>query len=165
MIPLRHRLVLAVSALAVVVAGCSGDEADAPAGPDSSSSADSPDGSEDPGGSEGADAGEDDTPPLPKAPKIVKPQGATEDVTMRGSCGLEPGEQDVVGRVKNPTKKSLDYVITVSWVSDDGRVRGRAVAVLDDVRPGAEKPWNATAEVGDDASSCVTNALRGRARS
>lgn len=159
-----------VLVLAMALSACSGDgdEADAPGSSDSpaAGATDSPsDGTEGSEDAEGSEDDDEDKPDLPKAPAIVKPQGATEDVTTRGTCGLKPGKQNVGGQVANPTKRALDYVITVSWVSDDGRVRGRGVAVVEDVPPGGRKPWKAKADVLDDASACVTNALRGRAKS
>ncbi len=165
MIVLRHRAGLALATLALLGTGCSGSTDDAPERSETSGSAPSATSSPETGAGSGAESESAAEPELPKAPPLTKTQGATEDVTLRGSCGLEPGEQDIGGRVKNPTGRSLDYVITVSWISDDGRVRGRAVASIDDVPPGAKRPWSATAEVADDATACVTNALRGRAGS
>jgi|GEM_PF-3037210 len=168
--------------LTLLVSGCSDEASDAPEGPDGrgdaspSSPSDSGDAEPDEGGDDGGGDGDADRdadreadegpqPDLPSAPSLTKPVGATEDVTMRGACGLEPGDQAVAGRVTNPTKRPLDYVINVSWVSDDGRVRGRAVASVDDVAPGASEKWSATTEILDDAAACVTNALRGRLES
>jgi len=172
--------IAAAALLTLLVSGCSDEASDTPDGPDGTgdASTSSPSGSSgsddaepdgdgdgDGDGDAGQDADEGPQPDLPSAPSLTKPMGATEDVTMRGSCGLEPGEQDVAGRVTNPTKRTLDYVINVSWVSDDGRVRGRAVASVDDVAPGASQKWSATTEILDDAAACVTNALRGRLES
>ena len=171
--------IAAVALLTLLVGGCSDEASDAPEGPDdtqaSASGPSSPSGADgaeadpdagdedgDTGGDTGGDTSGGPVPDLPSAPSLTRPTGATEDVTMRGPCGLEPGEQTVGGRVENPTGRRLDYVINVSWVSDDGRVRGRAVASVTDVGPGASTRWSATTEIVDDAAACVTNALRGR---
>ena len=169
----------AAGALTLALSGCSGgdetpDGGDATPGATASSGADDPDapaegtdGGDSEGSEDGADAlpEETDPPVLQQAPPITKTEPATEDVTTRGSCGLKPGERTVGGRLTNPTERRLDYVITVSWISDDQRVRGRGVAVIESVRPGASQRWSVTAEVSKDATACVTNALRGRAGS
>ncbi len=61
----------------------------------------------------------------------------------------------------NPTRRSLDYVITFNWINDTSDVLGRGFVVVDDVGAGESADWSLEAEVVDGATQCVPNVLRG----
>ena len=144
---------LAASLTAVsVLAGCSDDEG---AGANSApSSSDSP--------SEGASASTDtiSPPDLPTPPQVRNSAGGVADVTY-DECGTERGDQTLAGTVTNPTKRSLDYVITFNWINDTSDVLGRGFVVVQDVGGGKSADWSLEASVEDGATQCVPNVLRG----
>lgn len=103
------------------------------------------------------------SPDLPKDPSIANPTGAVKDVTLEG-CDLGAGEQSIKGTVKSSAKKSVDYVVTVSWINATYDVRGRGITVLKDVKAGSSKEFTVKAKVLDGATQCVTNVQYGKVK-
>ncbi|HSV41514.1 MAG TPA: FxLYD domain-containing protein [Nocardioidaceae bacterium] len=97
---------------------------------------------------------------LPFIPELAESVPAAKDMTM-GSCALEEGAQTVEGRVTNSGSAAADYVITISWVDDALELRGKGVAVIEDLAPGESEDWSATGQVLDGATQCIPATFRG----
>lgn len=97
---------------------------------------------------------------LPEAPELEDAEGAVTDISY-DPCAVEAGEQEVAGEVRNSSDDEADYVITVSWINGTSDVRGRGIAVVEDVEPGETKKWSLAADVLDGAVQCAPNVLRG----
>jgi hypothetical protein len=98
---------------------------------------------------------------LPEIPKIRGAVGAIADLEP-GTCSTKPGDITVAGTVRNPTEKTTDYAITVSWINDRSDVRDRAVATVKDVAPGRSARWTVhTKLVADNATQCTFFVQRG----
>lgn len=97
---------------------------------------------------------------LPEIPKLAKAKGAVGDLEL-ADCEVDAGEQTVSGTIASTAKKVRDYVVTISWVNDSSDVRGRAVVVEKAVEPGAERDFEATADVAAGATQCVPNVRAG----
>ena len=99
-------------------------------------------------------------PDLPVPPQVRNSAGGVADISY-DECGTDPGAQPLSGTVTNPTRRSLDYVITFNWINDTSDVLGRGFVVVDDVGAGESADWSLEAEVVDGATQCVPNVLRG----
>lgn len=97
---------------------------------------------------------------LPTPPELKEAQGAVADVELE-QCPTEDGEQQVTGVLRSSGSTATDYVIVVNWVNDESDVRGRAVVVEAQVKPGETREWSATATVAPGATQCVRNVRTG----
>ncbi len=145
-------LAATLTTTAASLAGCSGDEGATGSGAPSSS--DTP--------SEGSTASTDtiSPPDLPTPPAVRNSAGGVADVTY-DECETERGDRTLAGTVTNPTRRSLDYVITFNWINDTSDVLGRGFVVVRDVGGGKSADWSLQAMVEDGATQCVPHVLRG----
>jgi hypothetical protein len=98
---------------------------------------------------------------LPEIPKVRGAVGALADLDA-GTCATEPGDITVAGTVRNPTEKTTDYAITVSWINDRFDVRNRAVATVKDLRAGRAARWAVHTKLeADNATQCTFFVQRG----
>lgn len=144
---------------AVALSGCSGS--DDPADPDDAASSEG--GAAGPGATDSPTEGAPTiSPDLPALPTITRAEGAAGDLVWDpATCGTDGGKQTVRGKIENSSRKSADYSVNISWISDGADTLGRGIAVVQDVEPGATKPFTLTATVLDGATQCVPNVLRG----
>ena len=69
--------------------------------------------------------------------------------------------QSADGRVTNSGETAADYVITINWVDDNTDLRGQAVAVIENLAPGASEDWSATGNLLDGATQCLPATFKG----
>ena len=135
----RRTALTAVLVGAVVLAGCSGD--DAPAATTATVPAVDPD-RVSPG----------DLVPVPTL--ADGGEGAVSDVTF-GACPTAAGTHTVTATVRNSAAQARDYVITVSWVNATFDVLARGVAVVAAAEPGVATGAELSAAVPDGAADCT----------
>ncbi len=131
---------LAAVTLALALTGCTGEE-EPSAEPSASESP-----SVDP-----ANVSPDN---LPEIPQVKGEKGAIDALTL-GDCATEAGQQTVSGEISSPAKRSVDFLVTLSWTTDTGDVMGRGFAVLKDVPAGGTESFEIKAEVAEGATQCV----------
>lgn len=137
---------------AALLAGCSGDEepeADASAGASGSASASA---TVEPGRTSPAD--------LPSPPQVKRATGAVKDATV-GECATGKGRQTVTGEVTSSAQRRVDYVVTISWITNKYDVMGLGFAELKGMRPGETRKFEVTAKVAGGATQCTTNVQYG----
>ena len=130
--------------LLVVASGCSGDADD----PDPSPSTTVV--SSDPAGS----ASE-----LPDPPRVEDAVGAIDALEL-GACETGAGEQTVTGTVTG-VAPTTDYLVTVSWTTDDGELRGRGWAVVRGLPPKEKADVTISATVAEGATTCIPGVVYG----
>lgn len=144
----RLRAALALVALTLPLAACSGDD-----DPEKDESAQ--------GDSTAVDPSRVSPTDMPKVPTLRKAKGAIADASF-GECATDAGTQEVTGTVTNGTKGATDYVVTVSWINDTSDVLARGVATVKGLEPGQEREVTVEADVPDAVTSCTFHVQRGR---
>lgn len=125
-----------------VLAGCSGtDEPDEPR-PTGSSSAPSTGGS------------------APVSSTLVDRQVALRHLTIT-ACPSGEGRLEATGSVRNRGDDTADYVVTVTWLDEDGATLASVETTVEDVAPATNEEWTASADLDEAAGSCTTAAARG----
>ncbi|MGL5827001.1 MAG: hypothetical protein ACRCYU_19635 [Nocardioides sp.] len=141
----------ATGVLAWSLVACSGGQDDPEAGKSS----------KEPSTQESVDPAKVSPVGLPDIPKVKRERGAIQDLSL-GDCATEAGKQTVKGTITSSAKKTVDYLVTVSWTTGAGDVMGRGVEVLKDVKPDATEKFKITAKVAEGATLCVQGASYGR---
>lgn len=154
---------VAVPALLLALAGCSGDDGDEGAGGGDDPAAETAsDGASDPAAGESPTAPTTSPPDLEGLPTVTKAAGAAADVQWdQAACPTTPGEQTVEGTLTNPTKKNTGYLVSISWTNDTSDTLARDFQVVRGVQPGKEVAWEVTADVPEGVTQCVLFAQRG----
>ncbi len=97
---------------------------------------------------------------LAEAPPVLQGTVAATDVTL-GECPTAEGPQTAIVTLVSSAAEPSDYVVTVTWVSDDYQTRGKGVTTLQDVEPGSSQQVEVTAAVSVGATKCSVIAIRG----
>lgn len=136
-------VLVGLSALAIVVLGCSGTPT-----PDVSTSP-------------AAIAPQEVSPAdLPAVPELGEPVGVRNDVEI-DDCRTD-APLTASGTVTNTADQESDIVIVVNWATDRGDVLARGIASIEDVEPGGTADWTASSEEKPSAAvECVISAQRG----
>ncbi len=154
----RWAPLLLVPVVAMSLAGCSGDD---------ESGDRSGDGAGETAGDTASPSGSPTAittspPDLPTPPQVGRAEGAVADVDWDPTtCETSPGTQTVSGTLTNPTTASTGYVVTISWTNATSDVLALGYQVVRGVKPDQEREWELSADVGEGATQCVINVLRG----
>jgi hypothetical protein len=138
--------VMVVALMAAAATACSGD--------------DEPSAKKSPDAAESVDPANVSPSDLPKVPKVKKPKGAINDLTL-GDCETDAGRQTVTGELTSSAEKQADFLVTISWTTGSSDVMGRGFAVLRDVEPGATEEFEIEAKVAKGATQCVPGVVYG----
>lgn len=145
---------VAVLALALGTAGCSGGDDEKSSKKDDKSESSASPSSVDP----------EKTSPqgLQKVPELEKGfAGAFKDVQF-GDCPTKNGPVEVSAEVTNPTNKAQDYVMVVSWINDTNDVMGRAVGSVKALRPDQSRELTLSTKLKAPSKvTCTFNVSRG----
>lgn len=145
---------VAIAALSLGVAGCSGD--------DDKSSDKKKDKSESSASPSSVDPDKTSPEDLAKVPALEKGfAGAFKDVKF-GDCPTKNGPVTVTAEITNPTKKAQDYVLVVSWINDTNDVMGRAVKSVKALGPDQSRELELTTRLKAPTKvTCTFNVSRG----
>lgn len=77
------------------------------------------------------------------------------------ACPSGEGDLEAAGAVRNRGKGVADYVVTVTWLAEDGAALERVETTVEDVRPARGARWTAQVTLDEPATSCTTTLARG----
>lgn len=115
--------------------------------------------SDDPQESTGAPTTAEPPTQQSEPPRVQDAVGATEALDL-GACDVAAGTQTVTGVLTGAAPKA-DYLVVITWATDEGAVKGRGYTIVRDLPAKEKADLEITGTVAEGATTCIPAVVRG----